>query len=186
MNVILLAGGAGVGKSTLATAMFNMYEGVYVIEAKKPIFEKIEKDMGIGYKGFMRLYDDRETKEVPNAWLQGLSPREYFFEAADALREEHGNNITSVKLTENIREAEALGYDWAVVPDILGDTEALNMILDFGMLNVFSFNLTREDVKYNPARRTPVTIGNVVDMQIVKGSPELTVENMIREIVGDR
>lgn len=184
MDIILLSGGAGIGKSTLATTIAEMYEGICVIEAKHPIFAKLREEMGIGYGSFRSLYDNRDTKEAPHAWLKGLSPREYFIEAADRLRSEQGRDIVSVRLIENIIAAEQLGYSWTVVPDIRGDSEALHMILEFSVQNVFSFNLTRKDVEYNAARRSRVTVGNVVDMEIVEGSPEITAENLIQAITG--
>lgn len=81
--IIVLNGPPGVGKDTLATAV-NVICGVPVVSFKSPLFLTAELWLGKKlFSEFMRLYNDRATKELPVDFLGGRSPRQFFIDLSE-------------------------------------------------------------------------------------------------------
>lgn len=83
-KVIILNGPPGCGKDTLSGIMDEI-GGFYVHSFKKPMFEIAEAMLGqASFREFMRLYNDRDTKDMPCDLLGGMSPREFFIHISES------------------------------------------------------------------------------------------------------
>ncbi|WP_279027223.1 hypothetical protein [Gibbsiella quercinecans] len=84
-KVIILNGPAGCGKDTLAGIIAELVS-VDIHSNKVPLFEVARAMLGeTNYNKFIRLYNDRETKERPASILGGMSPRKFFIHLSESV-----------------------------------------------------------------------------------------------------
>lgn len=83
-KVIILNGPAGCGKDTIAGIMSDI-AALEVHSFKKPMFDIAAVMLGpVKFAKFMRLYNDRDTKEMPCDLLGQMSPREFFIHISES------------------------------------------------------------------------------------------------------
>ncbi|UCR74505.1 hypothetical protein RCIP0073_00038 [Klebsiella phage RCIP0073] len=83
-KVIILNGPPGCGKDTIARVLEEI-GGFDIHSFKKPMFDIAETMLGpVKFKQFMKLYNDRDTKEMPCDLLGQMSPREFFIHISES------------------------------------------------------------------------------------------------------
>lgn len=76
--LIILNGPPGVGKDTIGEKLAQ-YLSCSMLSFKEPMWEIARAFLGEGkFKTFVELYNNRETKEMPQEYLGHRSPREFF------------------------------------------------------------------------------------------------------------
>lgn len=146
-KVIILNGPPGCGKDTLSGIMEEI-GGFYVHSFKKPMFDIAHATLGDEAFGkFMRLYNDRDTKEMPCDLLGGMSPREFFIHISESfvkpiLGKQHFGDMAS----EGVRDALShVVFSDGGFPD---EVKAL-VFSKHSMYNVFVVRLHREGFTFD-------------------------------------
>ena len=99
---------------------------------KYELYKDVAKYYGVEVGTFIRLNDNRNTKEVPHFWLQGLSPREALIHVSeDIIKPKHRRDYYGVKLAESLFEGGVYGVSDG------GFQEEFNAVVDsIGVENV--------------------------------------------------
>ncbi|MGL5456724.1 MAG: hypothetical protein ACRDB3_17785 [Citrobacter telavivensis] len=81
--IIVLNGPPGCGKDTIAKHMAMASPVFKVASMKEPMWDIAKATLGKMYPRFLELYNNRETKEVGQDFLGGLSPRKFFIHISE-------------------------------------------------------------------------------------------------------
>ncbi|UNI76978.1 hypothetical protein KpnPVR702_26 [Klebsiella phage KpnP_VR702] len=76
--IIVLNAPPGAGKDTIAKRMAEASTAFRLASMKEPMWDIAKAMLGTKYDEFVRLYNDRDTKEKAFEFLGGLSPRGFF------------------------------------------------------------------------------------------------------------
>lgn len=190
--LIVLNGPPGAGKDTLALAL-NKAVGMRTLSFKKPMWEIAEALLGsLKFEEFCDLYHDRATKEQPQAWLAGLSPRQFFIHISENVAKPlFGDEYFGLRLKEDYDDIILSGDSMAVVSDGGFSTELFPFIKAHEEVVVFrlyregySFGgdsrnyLNENQFAYFPQHTRPVFI----DIHLHEGQPEIAVASILNHL----
>ncbi len=190
--LIILNGPPGAGKDTLSLAL-NKAVGMRTLSFKKPMWEIAEALLGsLKFEEFCDLYHDRATKEQPQAWLAGLSPRQFFIHISENVAKPlFGDEYFGLRLKEDYDDIILSGDSMAVVSDGGFSTELFPFIKAHEEVVVFrlyregySFGgdsrnyLNENQFAYFPQHTRPIFI----DIHLHEGQPEIAVTSILNHL----
>jgi hypothetical protein len=164
---ILLNGPAYCGKDTAAGALIEAFGGdAAIFRFTVPVKEETHRRYGLDVP--YNHYEDRSIKDLPLPEFEGLSPRQAYIKVGDELRAEHGPDIVTRMLCDNIRNSPSLVV---VNPDCGGDGEAEGIVELLGYENVVVFRIHKEGHDYVGDSRNWVTSDGIrkIDITNVAG-----------------
>ncbi|AUV57224.1 hypotheticla protein [Erwinia phage vB_EamP-S2] len=191
--LIILNGPPGVGKDTLALAMEQVIS-IKALSFKGPMWEIAESLLGkLKFEEFCELYHDRETKELPQAWLAGLSPRQFFIHISENIAKPmFGDQYFGLRLKEEYDDVIMSGDSMAVVSDGGFSTEL------FPFLNaheeVLVVRLYREGFSFGGDSRNYLNEGQFaffpqhtrpefMDVHLVEGQPGIAMDAILKRVM---
>jgi hypothetical protein len=160
---ILLNGPKACGKDTAARALLDEFgsEGA-VFRFTVPVKEETHRRYGLSVA--YDHYEDRSVKDSPLPEFGGLSPRQAYIKVGDDLRAEHGPDVVTKMLCEQIDGSRARVV---INPDCGGDGEAEGIAEKLGADRVLVFRIHKEGSSYAGDCRNWVTSSKVRKVDIV-------------------
>lgn len=160
---ILLNGPKYCGKDTAAAALSEAFDGESAIfRFTVPVKEETHRRYGLDVA--YDHYEDKNIKDKPLPEFEGLSPREAYIKVGDELRAEHGPDIVTRMLCENILRSPV---SVVINPDCGGDGEAEGIVDLLGYDRVLAFRIHKEGHDYAGDCRNWVTSERVRKIDIV-------------------
>ncbi|MFB1731195.1 hypothetical protein ACEY67_20875 [Salmonella enterica subsp. enterica] len=123
-TVIILNGPAGCGKDTLARALVEMGFAKGTTSFKNPMFNIALAVLGPeAYHEFLDGYDDRDRKEKPESFLNGLSRRQFMIAISEQfIKPVFGDDYFGKYLSGNLPDGDEVfvvsdgGFESEVAP----------------------------------------------------------------------
>lgn len=160
---ILLNGPKYCGKDTAALELllaFGNDAGLFRFTV--PVKEEAHRRYGLDVP--FDHFEDKSVKDTPMDAFGGLSPRDAYIKVGDELRAEHGPDIVTRMLCDNI---VASCVSIVVNPDCGGDAEAEGIVDLLGYDRVIVFRIHKEGHDYSGDSRNWVTSDKVRKIDIV-------------------
>lgn len=103
-KIIILNGPAGVGKDTIGSELAAYYD-CHLVSLKRPMFGIAASVLGVkGFNKFMKAYDDRDQKEMPQSFLGGKTCREFMIWISESVvKPLFGNQQFGKLMSEHIK-----------------------------------------------------------------------------------
>ena len=165
---ILFNGPKYCGKDTAAAELMEFF-GTEAGLFRFTVPVKAETHRRFGLDVAYDHYEDRDIKDEPLPEFNGMSPREAYISVGDDLRKEHGPNIVTKMLCDNI-----VASDVSIVinPDCGGDREADGIAELLDVDRVLVFRIFKEGHTYEGDCRDWVQSPNlnIVDVVNVEGN----------------
>lgn len=190
--LIILNGPPGVGKDTLALALKEAV-GIQNISFKDPMWDIAESMLGaVKFEEFCDMYHDRKTKELPQGWLAGMSPRQFFIHISEKVcKPLFGDQYFGYRLQEKYDDIIMSGDAMAVVSDGGFATELFPFINAHE--EVVVFRLYREGYHFGGDSRDYLNEGQFsdfpqhirpifIDLHLQGGKPELAVTAILNHL----
>lgn len=121
-KIIVLNAPAGAGKDTLSEHIAWL-SGAKMISNKQPLFDMARAILGDkSYGMFLSAYNDRTQKELPQHFLNGMSPRYFFIWLSESvIKPAFGKEYFGNRFLQAVNEAEEnlIVSDIAFVDEIL-------------------------------------------------------------------
>lgn len=116
-KVIILNAPPGAGKDTIGRLLAQNYDGVHLHSFKQPMFDIAAIILGgAKYESFLRLYNNRKTKEIKSPILGNLSPREFMiWISEDVIKPRFGKAYFGERMVESILSRP--DHETAVITD---------------------------------------------------------------------
>lgn len=174
--IVILNGPPGCGKDTIAGIM-NGNHGYSIRSFKEPMWAVAKSVLTPGqYELFVNLYINRETKEKPQDFLGGMSPREFFIHISESW----------VKPTLGSNQFGKLAV-WGDTPrcTVFPDGGFPVEVNEFaGWKDVLLVRLHREGYDFSNDSREYIEDAPVssVDIPLVDGKPLLAVDAILQAI----
>lgn len=160
---ILLNGPKYCGKDTAATALLEAFGAeASIFRFTVPVKEETHRRYGLDVA--YDHYEDQSVKDAPLPEFGGLSPRQAYIKVGDELRAEHGPDIVTRMLCDNISRSP---IPVVVNPDCGGDGEAEGIVNLLGYDRVIVFRIHKEGHDYAGDSRSWVSSDKVRKIDIV-------------------
>lgn len=160
---ILLNGPKYCGKDTAATALLEAFGAeASIFRFTVPVKEETHRRYGLDVA--YDHYEDQSVKDAPLPEFGGLSPRQAYIKVGDELRAEHGPDIVTRMLCDNISRSPV---PVVVNPDCGGDGEAEGIVNLLGYDRVIVFRIHKEGHDYAGDSRSWVSSDKVRKIDIV-------------------
>lgn len=174
--IVILNGPPGCGKDTIAGIM-NGNHGYSIRSFKEPMWAVAKSVLTPGeYELFVKLYLNRNTKEKPQDFLGGMSPREFFIHISESW----------VKPTLGSNQFGKLA-NWGDIPrcTVFPDGGFPVEVNEFaGRKDVLLVRLHREGYDFSNDSREYIEDAPVhaMDVLLLDGAPLVAVDQIIRTI----
>lgn len=160
---ILLNGPKYCGKDTAASALLEAFGSeAAIFRFTVPVKEETHRRYGLDVA--YDHYEDQSVKDAPLPEFGGLSPRQAYIKVGDELRAEHGPDIVTRMLCDNISRSPV---PVVVNPDCGGDGEAEGIVNLLGYDRVIVFRIHKEGHDYAGDSRSWVSSDKVRKIDIV-------------------
>lgn len=183
--IIILNAPPGAGKDTIQKAILELTNNTYAAEFKAPMFEIAHAMLGDdGYAEFMRLYNNREAKEIPCTVCGSMSPRDFMIWISETvMKPRFGERVFALRAYETYL---SLDSDDVLVFSDGGFPDEVQALVEFGA-TVKLFRLHREGYDFSGDSRRfihlPALVGsrdyeefdvNLVDGEVMSAVREIT------------
>lgn len=146
-KVVILNGPPGCGKDTLSDYISSAV-GFEQMSMKKPMFDIALSMLGEKkFAEFMKLYNDRETKEMPCDLLGGMSPREFMIHISESfvkpiLGKCHFGHLAAEEISKSI--APVIFSDGGFPDEVMAIADS-----DFPEVEIILIRLHREGFDFS-------------------------------------
>lgn len=186
--IIILNAPPGAGKDTIQRMIREYADYIHPGEFKAPMFEIAKSMLGAdGYSEFIRLYDNRETKERPCTVCGNLSPRDFMIWISETvMKPRFGNRVFALRAYENYL---SLDHDEVMVFSDGGFPDEVQALVEFGA-TVKLFRLHREGYDFSGDSRRyihlPALIGSrdyeEFDVELIDGDAMSAVREITEKV----
>ena len=147
MKIVILNGPRGSGKDTAARLISKNYGDVYEQKMTHPLDYACSAFLGMKYDDWMKVRNDPELKNKPNAQMFSVSPVTMLIDMSEQFaKETFGDEILGKILVKNINRANGLSTaNKFVISDGRFSDEILPLIEEFGKDSVMILQLQRDD-----------------------------------------
>lgn len=184
--IIILNGPPGCGKDTLGE-LIHRQAGMVKVNFKSPMWEIAKASLGeVTYNKFCQLYDNRDTKEAPQDFLGGFSPREFFIHISERwCKPVFGDEYFGERFLSTVRAMDT--YDFIVTDG--GFPKELEPTLK-AHLRVVVVRLHREGFTFKGDSRDyyrddafnhlpPLLRPKFLDIELISGDPQGAVDKIL-------
>lgn len=146
MKIVILNGPRGSGKDTAARLISKNYGDVYQEKMTRPLDNACAAFLGMKYDDWMKVRNDPELKNKPNAQMFGVSPVKMLIDMSEEFaKETFGDEILGKILVENINKANGLSTaNKFVISDGRFPEEIIPLLEEFGENSVMILQLQRD------------------------------------------
>ena len=175
---ILFNGPKYCGKDTAVSGLMDFFQSkAEIFRFTVPVKDETHRRYGLNVP--YDYFEDKSIKDKPMPEFGDLSPRQAYISVGNALREEHGPNIVTEMLCDEIRKSSS---SIILNPDCGGDNEAEGIANLLGKSRVLVIRVFKEGHTYEGDCRDWVKSPhlNVVDITNVEGRSEEYVSRVVK------
>ena len=152
MRVFILNGPPGIGKDTLAANILGLF-GFPTVEFKAALYRETAEYLGVELDYLVGAATNRHTKEVPDLYLGGISPRQALIHVSEEIiKPQYGKKFFGLKAVETLKAMD--GQVGTVVFSDGGFVEETECLVEHGFdvhivqLRHPDFNFDRDSRNY--------------------------------------
>lgn len=180
--IIILNGPPHCGKDTLANILQSEYDFIHH-SMKSSLIKAAAGVAGISEGKLHCLLNNRDTKEVPQADLAGLSPRKLLIHTSEVVvKPLFGKQVFGEREAKKCKQAISEGHCSIVYSDGGFKEELEAMAQELGEENILLVRLRRDGFTFEGDSRSylePIGDMSYLDIKLENGKPERAVQDIM-------